>query len=116
MSKKEISAACDPTSLGSILKEHGLINEGHVSKALKFQVENADLLFGESLVFLGIISREILEATIIEQDLKRNGPRKSSSAKIRKLVQMSTRQTIALGATGLGLTQTLQNLMAKLPK
>jgi len=112
---KEIPAY-DPTSLGSLLRDRGLVSDAQLSQALQFQVENADLLLGEVLIRLGIISREVLEATLTEQDLRRNGPRKASNGQVRRVLQMVTQQTIATGVAGAGMAEALQQLVAKMVK
>ena len=118
MSKPKVKSlpACDPTSLGCLLRDKGLVDSQQLLTALQFQVENADLLLGEALVRLGIISREILEVMLAEQNPRRNGARKSSNLRVQQVLQMATQQTIATGAAGIGLMQALQSLSIKLGK
>jgi hypothetical protein len=112
MVKKDPSR--DPTSLGSLLMEKGAVNSKQLDAALHFQQNNTDLLLGEALVHMGIISREVLEATLIQQELARNGASRQSNGQVRKVVRMAAQHTLATAGAGDTLVQVLQSLAAKM--
>ena len=90
---------CDSTSLGSILLTDGAVKPEQLDAALSFQKNNEDLLLGEALVHMGIISRELLEVALVKQELLRNGTSKASHVKVQRLLKMATQQTLAFGGS-----------------
>lgn len=114
MAKKAKSPACDPTSLGSLLLNSGLVSSKQLDEALHFQQDNADLLLGEALVRMGVLSREMLEAALMQQELARKGATKQTSSQVRRVLKMATQQTIATAGAGVGLVQTFQSLADKM--
>lgn len=114
MVKKHPNPSVDPTSLGSILVNSGTVEAKQLEAALQFQSDNVDLLLGEALVRIGAISREILEAALTQQEVVRNGVSRKTNAQVHRILKMATQQTIAIGGTGGGLVQALQNLAAKM--
>ena len=85
-------AATDPTSLGNILVDAKVLAIEDLQKAIRFQQENQDIMLGEALVRLGMLSREILDALLLQQDVMRG---KHSRKSIGELVEMAKKQTEA---------------------
>lgn len=57
----------DASSLGNILLKLPSVTSEDIAKALEFQRCNKDLLLGETMVRLGIITRHQLDAAVIMQ-------------------------------------------------
>ena len=105
---------CDPTSLGNLLLEKGLVTPKQLSEAVHFQQNNADLLLGEALVRLGVITREVLEATLAQQEMVRKGASRQSNDQVQRMLRMAAQHTLSVASGGTALVQGLQTLVDKI--
>lgn len=79
----------DPTSIGNLLCAAGLVSSMHISAAVNFQKEHADVLMGEALVRMGALTRDQLELAILQQKaLRTTKPRDA-----RKLAELAAQRT-----------------------
>jgi hypothetical protein len=80
-----VSGAKDPTSLGNILLNLGLLKPTDLDRGLAFQVDNPDVMLGESLVKIGVIPREIVDEVVEIQKLIREGKNAQGEVVLRKI-------------------------------
>ncbi len=80
----------DPTSIGNLLCAAGAVDAEHIKNALDFQKEHADVLLGEALVRLGLLTRPALEVAIAQQKAVRT----SKPVDARRLVELATQRTM----------------------
>ena len=85
----------DPTSIGNLLRSHGVTDED-LKKAIDTMQDQKDLLLGETLVKLEIISEDVLdEALARQQVLRSNGT--NGSKHVSKLLDHAIKKIVERG-------------------
>lgn len=73
------------TSLGNLLQEAGLVTQDEVLRAQEYQEQNPDVMLGEALVHMDVISRDQLEVILARQTVARSNGSGKGVAKLADL-------------------------------
>ena len=96
----------DPTSISVLLKKYGVTDED-INKALLIVKDQQDLLLGETLVELDVISEEILKDVLIYQEALR-----SKGKYVSKLLDQTIQRVIDRGDRSSQLNDVILNSFA----
>ena len=72
-------ASNDPTSLGNILIEMGIISRTQLQSALRIQSETQEMFLGQILIDSGLLSEDELGTILKIQDKLRSGKKQSKA-------------------------------------
>jgi hypothetical protein len=84
----------DPHSIGNLLMLSGHCTEEEIFAALRFQKSNPDVLMGEHLVRIGVITEDTLEIMIAKQKAARG-----KNSAIIKYARLATRKAEAVAVS-----------------
>ncbi len=77
----------DPASLGNLLLKTKAIDLTQLREALAFQSDNPDIMLGEALIRMGLITRDGLNILLTRQKAMRGG-----SKEVRQLLKLATKR------------------------
>jgi len=98
VSKKKVSPAEDPTSLGNLVVKAGVCTTAQLQKALEEKADAEDRLLGQILVRMGVLTEPLLQRFLEQQQFMRtsngNGTRHA-----RQFASLAANATQALSGS-----------------